>query len=261
VLDVPDSLRWFVRSALGPEDPGWIHFQRRTGRGSLRFTTDAAFAQERPDLDQLTFYHPLVRAVVRHYQENPTELHPVSALRLRSGLVAPGTYGWTLFLTQITGARPVKELDFVLVTGSGGDVIDADTGDRLFWELLDRATSQPVAETISGDDTAGLLSAAEAVGVARLNARFADRSRLNEATVEARLASLRTAHERNLAIRHERLQTAEARNRAPQYLRMLQGGIRKLIDVYDLKRRELEAQRVLGRSITLEAAGIVEVTN
>jgi hypothetical protein len=40
---------------------------------------------------------------------------------------------------------------------------------------------------------------------------------------------------------------------------MLEGGIKKLESAHSLKRRELENQRSLGRSIKLEAAGIVAV--
>jgi hypothetical protein len=260
-IDVSEQLRWFVRSMLGTEDSGWFEFQRRSGRGVLEFTTDGDLAQERPNLDLLTFYQPLVRAVAKHYEQNATELHPVSALRVASDSIRSGLYAWAIFLTEVTGARPVKELDFVLVDGVTGCIVDAETGDRLFWDMTASGMSIPRGEQVSETATADLVQKAEATGIERLNLRFADRARLNNATVDARLASLDAAHDRNLAIREERLRVAEARRRAPNYLRMLEGGIRKLKTAYQMKRRELEAQRTLGRSIRLEAAGLVEVNN
>lgn len=261
-INVTDPLRWFVRSSLGIEDAGWLEFQQRTGRGVLEFTTDSQLAQQRPSVDLLTFYHPLVRSVAKYYSENPAELHPVSAIRVASRAVPDGAYAWVVCLTEVTGARPVKELDFVLVDRRTGSEIDADAGDALFWAMLSQGTSVPVGEQReAGPELSALLEVAESIGIRRLNARFLERTRLNNATVDARLASLAAAHARNLATREERLELAYSRSRAPQYLRMLEGGIRKLKGVYEIKRRELEAQRTLGRSVNIEAAGIVEVTH
>jgi hypothetical protein len=260
-IEISEPLRWFVRSMLGTEDSGWFEFQRRTSRGTLDFAIDGDVAQERPNLDLLTFYHPLVRAVAKYYEQNATELHPVSLLRISTDDTPQGLYAWAVFLTEVTGARPVKELDFVLVDCDTGRPVDADIGDKLFWEMMAGGASIPPGEQLSQASNDELLTTAEGIGVERLNVRFAERNRLNNATVDARLASLDAAHQRNLAIREERLRVAEAKRRAPNYLRMLEGGIRKLKTAYEMKRRELEAQRTLGRSIRLEAAGLVEVNN
>jgi superfamily II DNA or RNA helicase len=260
-IEVSEQLRWFVKSMLGSEDPGWFEFQRRTGRSVLELTTDGDAAQDRQNLDLLTFYHPLVRAVAKHYEQNTTELHPVSLLRVGSTAVPPGTYAWAVFLTEVTGARPVKDLDFILVESATSHVVDLEAGDTLFWDMTARGESIPPGEQLKVAIHGELITKAEAIGIERLNGRFADRNRLNSATVDARLASLDAAHERNIAVRAERLRVAEGRDRAPQYLRMLEGGIRKLNSSYQMKRRELEAQRTLGRSISLQAAGLVEVRN
>jgi len=261
-LTVSEQLRWFIRSSLGIDDPGWLEFQRRSGRGILEFTVDTQKAQDRSSLELLTFYHPLVRAVARYYLQNATELHPVSALRVSSSACPAGDYVWGVCLTEVTGARPVKELDFVLVECRTGQPIDVDTSDALFWLMVSKGTSVPVGQQPPvGPETASLVEKVEAIGIERLNARFSERHRLNNATVDARLASLEAAHIRNIATREERLHLANSRSRAPQYLRMLEGGIRKLKVAYEMKRRELEAQRTLGRSISLEAAGLVEVVH
>lgn len=260
-IEVSEPLRWFVRSMLGLEDSGWFEFQRRSARGALQLTTDSGKAQERSSLDLLTFYHPLVRAVTEHYARNASELHPVSVVRTVTPAVPPGVYAWSVFLTEVTGARPVKELDFVLVDSETGRVLDTDTGDRVFWDMVATGTSRSAGEGTPAESAAELIGRAEATAIERLNLRFQERDRLNAATVDGRLASLEAAHNRNLEIRRARLQVAAERRRAPQYLRMLEGGIRKLQATYEMKRHELEGQRALGRSISIEAAGLVEVTH
>ncbi len=260
-IEVSEPLRWFVRAMLGTEDAGWFEFQRRTSRGFLDLTTDGDMAQERQNLDLLAFYHPLVRAVGKHYEQHPTELHPVSALRVQSDAVAPGVYAWAVFLTEITGARPLKEIEFITIDCNSHGVIEPEAADRLFWEMTKGGTSIPPGEQVTLPTSGDVMALAEWAGIERLNAKFADRNRLNGGIVDSRLASLDAAHERHLAVREERLRTAESRKRAPHYLRMLEGGIRKMKRAYEMKRRELEAQRTLGRSIRLEAAGLVEVEN
>ena len=257
-VPVSDSLRWMVRKRLGQEDPRWFQFQRRTASGRLRFTVDTDIAQERHEIDLLAFHHPFIAAIAAHYAENASELHPVSWIQLRSDELPSGKYLWVLYLTEVTGARPSKELEFVAAPVIGGEVLSVDEADSLLQALISQGTST-LDPRPWVDLPGGFIARLDETAVARLNRRFSEQRTLNDALVDARLASLESAHSRNLATRRERLDLARSRGRAPQYLRMLEGGIRKLEEKFAIRRRELNELRRMGRSWNVEAAGIVEV--
>ena len=95
--------------------------------------------------------------------------------------------------------------------------------------------------------------------MARLNEKFEQRRRANEAIVANRLASLRETYERNNELRVQRLADARARGRQASYVKGLETRIRTLESGYWEKAREIEAGRELTRSYQLRGGGVVEI--
>ena len=259
-LGVTEPLRQFIRGALPQGDRELAHFLARCASGELRFTTSTEVAEEDPQLDFLTFYHPVIRAVNRHYEDNGEELHPVSHVRVRTGEVPPGTYAWLLFLMEITGARPTKDLELVAIDLGNREVLDEDASEVLLWQVVAEAESVSEAMRHPGVPDQALDTAEETL-VARLDAKFEERKRLNEALVANRLASLRETFERNLELRRQRLEEARARRRQESYIKGLGTRVRNLKTGYEAKRAEIEDSRSMSRSYNLRGAGVVEVVH
>src|SRR5262249_23723757 len=108
-LLVTDQLRQVVRAALPAGDREGIRFLGRCAGGDVLLTTSPEIAEGDTGLELLSFYHPLVRAVHRHYEDRAVELHPISHVRLRSSEVPEGVYAWLLYSTEIGGARPARD--------------------------------------------------------------------------------------------------------------------------------------------------------
>ena len=259
-LEITDSLRQEVRSALPHGDPELIQFLARAGEGRCSFTTSPTLAEDDPRLTLLTFYHPLIRTVHRHYLENLRELHPACYVRLHSADLPGGRYGWLLYSSEIGGVQPRRDLEIVALHLQHEDALDEDTSETLLWLMAAQAETVPEArrhQEIDGE----FIERAEDLFVSRLNARFSARRRSNEALVANRLASLRETYERNRELREQRVREARERRRQPTYIKGLETRTRTLDAGYHDKVSEIEATREMSRSYNLCAGGIVEIAH
>ena len=209
-----------TRSAKKCEAPclmgirNWIQFLARAGEGRCSFTTSPTLAEDDPRLTLLTFYHPLIRTVHRHYLENLRELHPACYVRLHSADLPGGRYGWLLYSSEIGGVQPRRDLEIVALHLQHEDALDEDTSETLLWLMAAQAETVPEArrhQEIDGE----FIERAEDLFASRLNARFSARRRSNEALVANRLASLRETYERNRELREQRVREARERRRQP----------------------------------------------
>jgi SNF2 family DNA or RNA helicase len=257
-LRVDDGLREFVREAVPGADPGLRTFLAGSARGEVVFTVDQDLAEEHRDLEFLTFYHPLIRAINRYYEMHPAELHPVSYVRLRSTAVTAGTYAWFLYLVEITGARPLRDLELVGIGVEDGEALSADDSELLLADMVVAAEWVPPSHRTARVD-ATFAHLAEEVVAARLAVWFAERERLNDALVGHRLASVEQSFKRTERMREEAIAQARARSRQERYIRGLETALRNLRAAHAVKVREIEAGRQLGRRFELRGAGIVEV--
>ncbi|MFN8545523.1 MAG: SNF2-related protein [Candidatus Binatia bacterium] len=257
-LRVSDSLRQLVRASVPSHDLGLRLFLTRSQSGTLRLCIDPEMAQSDHHADLLTFHHPVIRAISKYYDQHTQELHPISYVRVRSMVVPPGRYAWFLFQTEVTGARPERDLEIVGFSLDGGDPLSTDASEELLNALLlDSETVAPSAR--KGSVSADLIRRAHDVLTARLYERFERRKRTNDALVNNLLASLRESHERTVRLRKEQIAVARERGRKETYIRGRETGLRNLEDAHQRRIAEVEATRTLGKSFDLRGAGVAEV--
>jgi len=161
-------------------------------------------------------------------------------------------------VTELTGARPVKDLEVVAFLLGSDNPLSADECEDLLSLMIREASSVPPARR-SAQVSEALCSLADEVLVLRLEERFRERQRINDALVSNRLASIRESFERNAHIRKERIEQARSRRRKETYIRGLETGLRNLEEAHCKKVQEIEATRRLDRSFLPGGAGVVEV--
>ena len=257
-LRVTDELRQLVRNSIPGGDYGLRLFLSRSASGQLRFTTDPELAQEDRKLEFLTFHHPLIRAIKRYYDGHETELHPVSYIRVSSSDVPPGPYAWFLYVTEITGARPVKDIEVVAFPVGGEEALPPDPSEQLLARMITESLSVPPAQRVAAISQP-LCTLADEILVSRLQGRFEERRRSNDALVSNRLASAREGFERNKRRTLDQIEMAKLRNRKETYIRGLETRLRNQDAAFREREREIEASRELGRSFRLCGAGVAEI--
>lgn len=260
LLRFDEPFRSFLRITLPPEDAGLRAFYRRCRRDEVLFTINHEAADANKKLDFLTFYHPIIRAIKSYYAEHQEELFPVSSLRIPHQSLPIGDNVWFLFLTEITGAHPYKDLEAVVLSMSDGIPLGPDESESLLWEMIQRGESEDPTIHSAEPVLPELVNGAEEFLIERLQAKFAERKRLNESVVERRLASLEETFQRTLRKREEQLRQAHMRGHQDRIIRMREGGIRNLKADYERKKLDIEAGRLLGMSYQLRGAGLLRVT-
>ena len=257
-LDVEPSLRQLVIQSVPGEDLGRRQFLARAMSGAITFTIDQVLANERRELEFLTFHHPLIRAVRRYYEQHGDEIHPVSYVAMESDLIPAGRYVWFLYYTEITGARPDRDLSLVVFPEGATTPLSEGISSELLTELTVRASAVPSGKRQLDVSPEVCAAAGEEIAT-HIDARVEERRRVNDALVENRLSSLRESHERKRRIQEGRLKTATERQRAEGYLKSIEGRIRNMEASFKERCAQIEAGRQLGRSLDLRGAGGLEV--
>ena len=226
----------------------------------LRFTINSETAQQDAKMEFMTFHHPLIRAITYHYNEHLDELHPASHIKLRWNGIMPGFYAWFIFVIEISGARPMKDLSLVVLRATPVTPLVEDEGNALFNEMvLKGETISPPERGRLSFDTAALVVQADETLATRLNARFEQMTKYNEALVSNRLASLEESYNRTFTKRSERLERAISENKKTTYVKGLETSIRNLKATFEDKKAEIESLRKIGKSFDLKGGGMVEV--
>ncbi|MGH8013073.1 MAG: SNF2-related protein [Candidatus Binataceae bacterium] len=259
---VSDELRQFVRDARIPaKDYGLKLFLKRSAEApneELIFTTSPEIAQARNGIEFLTFHHPLVRAIKHHFDEHEADLHPVSYVRVKCDAAPAGAYVWFLYLTVITGARPLRDMEVVCFSLADDEPVSADASELLFAAMLASAEQVPSGRRKARVPEEFCASAEETL-VTRLNARLEEQRRSNDALVQNRLASLREGFARNRTRITQLIDFARLNRQRETYIKGLETRLRNLKSQQTERERQIEATRQLGRTFNLRGAGIVEV--
>src|SRR5690606_16103774 len=91
-LQLTPALRDLVRGAVPLNDPKMLAFLARAGGGHLRVTFDSAVALNDPAVEHLHALHPLVRAIVKIYEDHPDRIPPVACVEVATDVVPDSDY-------------------------------------------------------------------------------------------------------------------------------------------------------------------------
>ena len=261
-LDVNNELREFVRDRNKMNDLALRLFLVRSAYGQITITTSSKIATENNQMEFLTFYHPLIVAITDYYSQYEEQLHPVSHVRIPSADLRKGTYGWFLYLTDIGGARPVKDLFFIAISLNPLRALHEDECDRFLVEMVTKAQMIAPGERGGFDlPLEEIIEMADRTFVERLEKKLMQLRKANSALVSNQLASLEESYRRNVSRRQSLLEKARINRRKETYIKGLETGIRNLTLNFEKKKQEIEAARTINSGFDLKGAGIAEVIN
>jgi SNF2 family DNA or RNA helicase len=258
-LKVSAALAQFVRSNVSNDDPSWFEFFRRTAAGQLRFTFDSDVALIDRDVDFVNVHHPLVHAIALHYQDHTDELHPVARIQVNENGHGRGDFIYSIYRLEINGAQHEHFLKPVFVSLDRKSVLDEESAEDLLSRVVTEGTTIDLAPPYQPEMLATALHKAEDVFGAYLDEQRRQAARINEARVEVRLASLKQSYEARIAKKEEQLRIAHSKGSSAQYIRLLEGTIRRLRSDYQKRVGELEEERKLELTFDRVAAGFLRV--
>lgn len=251
----------FLRSKLPRNDVALSRFLPRAHQKKLPITFDSDTAFGNPNTELITIYHPIVRAMVRHYETHTDEMHPVAKIELVTDSFEENEYVYLVCLIEASAARPYRSLESVYVRMDSHDVLDDDDSEDLLFDMISSGDTLEHTPKISREAIDEAIGIASEVLGQRINKWKEDLKRTNEALVSNRLNSLEQSYQTKYEKKTELLRRAYEKESAPQYIRMLEGGLRNLTSDYEHKKSEIEKGRHVSLSFNEIAAGFLKVTN
>lgn len=267
-LKVTNELERFVADRISSDEPALLEFRRRCSRGTVRITFDSDEALQVRDIDFVTAHHPLVRAIARYYEENPQDLHPVARVLIRGGAalgdettygIPSGEYFYFIYKIEVQGARHERTLRCVFVSPKTGLDLDENVSEDLLAAMVTVGETLDTIPDYGPQEAARMQAKADSVLGDHIQRRKQELSKLNEGIVNSRLVSLEQSFMARISRKEQQLTHSNAKDTPPNFIRMLEGAVRRLRSDYERRKEEIEWERQLDIVFERVAAGVVRV--
>jgi superfamily II DNA or RNA helicase len=267
-LTVTTDLERFVVENVDTDDPQLFAFRRRCGKGAIPVTFDSERAERERDIVFITSHHPLIRAIVRYYENCPEELHPVAKVELDGSLVRgnetisaipPGDYFYFVYRLDAQGVRHDRTVQSFFIASQGETSLGEETSEALLTAMAVDGRTIESAPSYTSECVTAVQERADAVFGEYLEARRRELAKRNNAVVNARLVSLEQSAATRIGRREDQLRNARSKDARPQYIRLLEGTLRRLRLDYEQRKGEIEKGRALELTFERVAAGIVRI--
>jgi superfamily II DNA or RNA helicase len=228
------------------------------GKGGLPLTFDGDLAFREPRLEFVNQAHPLIAAVVEHYEATREVNGGAHAIEVATTVAAPGEYVMMTYLLTIHAARPEQRLFAVVLDHELNPLLNEDECEVFLGEVLDQGE-----ELLTPIERCGPVVLAKAplhaqvVLQERLDGLRQRLSAENASFVLRRVTALELEHERRLRSLESRLAAEMAAGKRTAQL--TQGKIAKSRAAYEKRMAELEKRRQVGIQYEEVAAAVVRV--
>lgn len=234
----------------------------------MTFNNEVAFGD--PRITFINIIHPLVQVMVRQLDEDThlsvahhVEL-PLSSLpdeMVASHGLREGVYVYFGYRLSISSARQRDTLEFVLLNGELELAVPVDAGEVVMGRMLEYGQSAEHPGTIPSNDVRDASQRAEGFFLDHALVVEREHRKSNEIFVNRRLAALNNHYERLIGTKRELLRQALNKRQQENYIRMLQGTIRRLEGEWELRKTDIEKKREVGTQHEEIAAGILELVS
>ena len=218
-------------------------------------TFSSALAYERKIVEFVTLNHPITRAAIDYWKN----IEHNSALRflliIHSDEFKSGEYLFYIFTLEAHGAEETRRLVPVVINPTTGDI---NLGlSKQFLRLVQTSAekSQARAPIIDPSTYEMHKESAQQYMTVRRNAFEQEILKVNDAMINARM----TALEQSYLAKKKRVEKALQETKNPSILRMREGQLRNMKAKYSIKQKEVDAQRNISVSFSLDLEGCVIV--
>jgi len=232
-----------------------------SGREGVPVTFDSQAAFDHPKHEFINVLHPLTLCIVKDYTETTRAVSNAHHIILKTDMIAKGLYIYFIYRLSVYAARGSNTLEMVVMRQDLEPACDQDVAEALLGEMVERGTD-PIVKSYEVDPGTAVKACQNASEifldkVSRIREQI---KKNNDAFVDRRMESLKTSYGKNLRMKRQLLDQGILLQRAGQYIRMLEGTIRRLESELEQKRLDLERQRSVQVEYDEISVGILEVT-
>jgi len=260
-LTVPEDLYQFVREKTRESDPLLGQFLARASRERVFITFRSDTAYQRPDLEYLYLHHPLVRAIVSHYEKNEADLNGVSKVELVSDVLEKGDYAYFIYLVETKALKSGFKLESIIINCDSGKSFMKEESMKVVALMVEQGTQYAEEPLWTTEQRDRLFQTAEGLMASCVEVTSVDLARVNEAMINRKRENVRQSYDRKIEKREAELKEGEQKGWQERRLNMSRGSIRNLKSKRDLKIRDLEESLNISITSRLVAAGFLRISS
>jgi len=232
-----------------------------TSSRGIPITFDAQKAFDAPNIDFINVLHPLTQSIVKHYTDGPGLHSTAHHVVLKTERLPSDLYSYFIYRMKVHAARASNTLEMVILNKDFEVACSEEDSEIILGEMVEKG-EDPRGISYELDPINAQKACKQAVRIflERVSKIREQIARNNDAFVDRRLETIRTFYGRQLKMKRENLEESLQKKRKEQYIRMLEGTIRRLESELQEKERVLENQRNIEVEYDEIAAGILEVT-
>ena len=245
------SRRGIARTGTIHDSTELVRRLRDGEKVSITFSNEVA---SRSSVDLISIRHPLVRASVRHFEENDFDLRRYGAVTV-TGDAPSDKYATVIYMVETTGLRPSLELWPVAV-----DIETCEVHEDAGYLVLAALTRGDLSDgpSIPERDMLSLIQVADEYMNTTQLALNAKRQQTNASLVDARKAAQRASFEHKIARAQRTHDLVADRGRDSSLIRMYRSRITNLEHRLQETMQELDNRRSL--ALTVRPVAIASVT-
>jgi hypothetical protein len=212
-------------------------------------------------LELLDQTHPVIRWIVRCYEDEPEAFYPAAAIRIPAAEagVPAGRYVYAVHLRDFTGLRRESRLVFRAASLSRDEILSDEASERLVVTLASRGQEFPnVPNLVHLDAVTAMATRCEERLLADHDRSRAEFMAENDSRCAVQEESARQFHARRVGDLRERIERFRREDRTTM-IPATEGLIRRLDDELDLKCRRIQARRAVEEALVPLASGVADV--
>jgi SNF2 family DNA or RNA helicase len=254
-VDFNNYLRDFVIRTRNSDQTALDFLRRLNEVGIIPLTFSADIAYQRKLVEFITIRHPITLAAISYWQQQPREELPVYKLCFESSTGSPGDYFFFIMLFHSEGMQQNSQLVPILLSRSELKV-EIGMGDK-FMQLLQFASQKEfyTLGQLNGEKFDQAKTNAKKYAAKFRDQRELEMQHMNDALVNARLTALEQTYQIKSSTVQRYLETATD----TRIVRMRKAQLRNIEAKYLNSVQELEKQRDVSVSFSLELAGLVRI--
>lgn len=253
-----NDLHWFCRG----QNPPMSTALTSSNNEYAILLLDSEMAQDNPQREMLTHFHPLIQWIRKNHKENKNAFSPTSAVELKTDLFPAGDYLLAVQFWTFDGIKKSKQIEYEI---SSLDDIETTTdfeAEKLLREILEHGTTWEYASMMI--DKEALMRAWDKCSnllLERYEASFEIFRQDNENLKERRKNHLENFANRKEESLQRAIQTMKERNASENQLKsfyaMLENRQRQKVEEFT----KLEKQSQIGKDFKEIAAVMCRVKN
>jgi len=221
----------------------------------VEITFDSNVAFEKPSIEFINIYHPLVSIIINKYRLKQATFPNAFHIQLRTKYICTGFYVFRIFRLNIIGAKNISTLETVFINDEMEEACSRFDSEAILGEMIELGMNSSDEIETNEEWLSQALEVGYSIFMDRADNILKENKQRNENFVNIRLRSLELSYNKSKNWFDNQLGNTDKDFR----IKMLHAQLEKKTNILEEKKLELESKRIIQKNYSEVAVGILEV--